>query len=73
MAVVAVLLIHMDKKAVTPMKPNIKLPVKDNSERKTLRGREVEVWPRGVLQQKDHKTLTFIYLQYIRFLDVIVD
>lgn len=36
MAVVAVLLIHMDKKAVTPMKPNIKLPGKWKKRKKII-------------------------------------
>lgn len=48
MAVVAVLLIHMDRKAVTPMKPSIKLPgrIKKKKHINTVSGLGLEeVWP----------------------------
>lgn len=61
MAVVAVLLIHMDKKAVTPMKPSINLP-RRVKETNTVSGLESNnVWPLAFHNQQ-YDTV-FIYLR----------
>lgn len=51
MAVVAVLLIHMDKKAVTPMKPNIRLSA--SARKQYISDLELEDGVLRVLQQPD--------------------